>query len=155
MSLKELWIEIEKDDYAGNMRALASQYSDVIIENNKATFLESKKILDVVSPHSEGVLENLKNNILRICISSKETEDLAVRAAQLGVSYLIISCANWHVIPLENLIARIKSKGKLIAEVANAEEAKIALEILELGTDGVLLKTSDPDELLKIVAVKT
>ena len=89
----------------------------------------------------------------RICISDKETENLIVKAAELKATYLIISCANWRVIPLENLIARIKGKSKLIAEVTNAEEAKVALETLELGTDGVLLKTSDPEELLKTVAI--
>ena len=54
---------------------------------------------------------------------------------------------------MENLIARVKGKSKLIAEVANAEEAKVALETLELGTDGVLLKTSDRDEVLKTIAI--
>ena len=78
---------------------------------------------------------------------------MIVKAAEQGASYLIISTANWRVIPLENLIARIKGKSKLIAEVTNAEEAKVALETLELGTDGVLLKTSDPEELLKTVAI--
>ena len=77
----------------------------------------------------------------------------SVEAAELGATYLIISCANWRVIPLENLIARIKGKSKLIAEVTNAEEAKVALETLELGTDGVLLKTSNPDEIRKTVAI--
>src|SRR5208283_3127089 len=40
-----------------------------------------------------------------------------------------------------------------IAEVTNAEEAKVALETLELGTDGVLLKTSNPEEVRRTVAI--
>jgi 3-dehydroquinate synthase II len=153
--LKELWIQIEKDDKKESTRWLVSQYGDVIVEDNKATFFANKETINVVSPSYENILENLKaeKKILRICINDKETENLTVRAAELGASYLIISCENWRVIPLENLIARIKGRSKLIAEVANAEEAKIALETLELGTDGVLLKTSDPDEILKTVAI--
>jgi len=149
--LKELWVELEKGKEA--TRGSAAQFSDVIVEDGKATFLANKETLSIISPNNETNLGSLKNKVLRICISDKETENLIVTAAQSGASYLIVSCANWRVIPLENLIARIKGKSKLIAEVTNAEEAKIAIETLELGTDGVLLKTSDPNEILKTVAV--
>ena len=152
--LKELWIEIEKGDRKEALSSLVSQYADVSVEENTATFLATKETLNVIVPKTEDALNALKNKkVLRICISDKETENLTVQAAQLGANYLIISCANWRVIPLENLIARIKGKSKLIAEVTNAEEAKVALETLELGTDGVLLKTSNPDEILKTVAI--
>ena len=154
--MKELWLEINaNDDKKESLQALAVQYGDVIIEDNKATIVANKEILNVISPLGKDALEKLKieKKILRICISNKETENQTVRAAELGASYLIISCENWRVIPLENLIARIRGKSKLIAEVANAEEAKIALETLELGTDGVLLKTTDIDEIMKTVAI--
>lgn len=151
--MKELWIEIPKSDKKESLRSLGSQYCDVIIEDDTATFLASGETVDVIAPKDEYILKEIKNKVLRICISNKETENLTVEAAKVGAKYLIISCENWRVIPLENLIARIKGRSKLIAEVANAEEAKIALETLELGTDGVLLKTSDPDEILKTVAV--
>ena len=152
--MKELWIETAEDKKE-TLHSLVTQYCDVNVEGDKATFLASKKTLEIVSPQDENALEKnrAQKKVLRICIIDKETENLTVKAAELGASYLIISCQNWRVIPLENLIARIKGKSKLIAEVTNAEEAKIALETLELGTDGVLLKTSDPDEILKIVAI--
>ncbi len=156
--MKELWVEINQaasPQEKESARSFASQYGDVIIEDNKASFFANKETITVISPTHEDTLESLtaKQKILRICISDKETENLTVKAAESGANYLIIGCANWRVIPLENLIARIKGKSKLIAEVSNAEEAKIALETLELGTDGVLLKTSDPDEILKTVAI--
>ena len=63
-----------------------------------------------------------------------------------------LSIADWRVIPLENLIAKAHGgKSKLIAEVNTAEDAKIVLEALELGTDGVLLKTANPSELAKTI----
>lgn len=151
--MKELWVEIEKDDAKGSLRELASQYSDAIVENGSAHLLAKKETLDVITPKDEQALSKARGKVLRICISDKTTENLTVKAAEAGASYLIISCANWRVIPLENLIARIKGKSKLIAEVTNAEEAKIALETLELGTDGVLLKASNAGEVLKTVAV--
>lgn len=66
-----------------------------------------------------------------------------------------MDCLDWKIIPLENLIANIRGKSKLLAEVRSAEDAKIAIETLELGADGVVLKTSDPEELMKTaVALK-
>ncbi len=149
--MKELWIESDNKEA---LSALVSQYCDVIVEGDQASFLATKQNRVVFSLSSDNFEKlNVKNKVLRTCISDKDTENRTVKAAESGASYLIISCANWRVIPLENLIAKIKGKSKLIAEVANAEEAKVALETLELGTDGVLLKTSDPEELLKTIAI--
>jgi 3-dehydroquinate synthase II len=150
--LKELWVEITRDQKVG-MQSLITQYCDAVVEGDQTTFLANKETLKVTSLSANN-LEKIKSGseIVRICIEDKATEDLIVKAAELGARYLIISCANWRVIPLENLIARIKGKSKLIAEVTNAEEAKVAVDTLELGTNGVLLRTSDPEELKKTIA---
>jgi 3-dehydroquinate synthase II len=150
--LKELWVEIARDQKVG-MQSLITQYCDAVVEGNQTTFLANKETLRVTSLSANN-LEKIKSGseIVRICIEDKATEDLIVKAAELGARYLIISCANWRVIPLENLIARIKGKSKLIADVTNAEEAKVAVDTLELGTNGVLLRTSDPEELKKTIA---
>ncbi len=149
--MKELWIETTKKDA---LVALVNQYSDVVVEGDKATFLANKETQQIISPTPHLVeIMDAKGLIVRTHISDKATENVIVKAAETGARYLIISTTNWRVIPLENLIARIKGKSKLIAEVTNAEEAKVALETLELGTDGVLLKTMDPDEILKTVAI--
>jgi 3-dehydroquinate synthase II len=150
--LKELWLETQaKKD---TIESLVNQYIDVVIEGDKAKFMSTKQTQTVVSPANEAALEKTKAaKVMRICISDKASENLIVKAAEQGAIYILVSTSNWRVIPLENLIARIKGKSKLIAEVTNAEEAKVALQTLELGTDGVLLKTNDADELLKTVAV--
>jgi 3-dehydroquinate synthase II len=154
--LKELWIETPREKTEA-LKSLISRYCDWVVEGDKATFLADKKnvTFDIFVPKKSEALKKsiVQNKILRICICDKESENQIVQSAELGARYLIISCANWRVIPLENLIARIKGKSKLIAEVANAEEAKVALETLELGTDGVLLKTTNSDEILKTVDI--
>ena len=150
--MKELWLETTAKK--GSIEALVNEYVDVVIEDDKAEFLANKQTVNVVSPSNEAALEkNKAAKVLRICISDKASENLIVKAAEQGATHILVSTANWRVIPLENLIARIKGKSKLIAEVTNAEEAKVALETLELGTDGVLLKTSDADEILKTIAI--
>jgi 3-dehydroquinate synthase II len=148
--LKELWLETQTK---GAFEEFISKYVDVVIEGDKASFLANKQTLNVAAPTSEAALEKSKTDkVYRICIADKASENLIVKAAEQGAAYIIVSTANWRVIPLENIIARVKGKSKLIAEVTNAEEAKVALETLELGTDGVLLKTNDAEEALKTVA---
>jgi 3-dehydroquinate synthase II len=152
--LKELWVEIEDDDEIGSTKDIALEYSDAIVEDGRVIFSANEEEVDIITLREDTLNDvNITEKFFRICISDKESENLTVKAAELGANYLIISCTNWRVIPLENLIARIKGKSKLITEVTNAEEAKVALETLELGTDGVLLKTSDPEEILKTVAI--
>ncbi|MCL2172164.1 MAG: 3-dehydroquinate synthase II [Candidatus Bathyarchaeota archaeon] len=149
--MKELWIENSKQNLPAN---LIEQYGNVIVKENKAVFttLKQEQTIMSLSTLDFNTLD-VKDKILRICISDKTTENLIVEATKRGASYILISTVNWRVIPLENLIARIKGKSKLIAEVANAEEARVALETLEIGTDGVLLKVDQEEELLKTVAI--
>jgi len=66
-----------------------------------------------------------------VAINSKQDE---VSAAKIGkTKTVIVKTSDWTVIPLENLIAE---NAEIIANVGNAKEAKIALEILEKGVSG-------------------
>jgi len=76
----------------------------------------------------------------------KKVEELEKK----GATRVFISCPNWKVIPLENLIALAK-KIKIIAEVSSAEEAKVALQTLEKGADGVFLSKAREGELKEIL----
>jgi 3-dehydroquinate synthase II len=156
--VKELWIEInlispEKE----KLNKIALDACDVILEDSHATKLSDKTDIQVLSVFEESDITKLKREskkvAVRINVTGKKDENNAVKAAELGADYVIINCLDWRVIPLENVIARIRGKSTLIAEVQNAEDAKLVLEALELGTDGVLLKTNDPEEIAKTVAI--
>ncbi|WP_435182842.1 3-dehydroquinate synthase II [Halobellus sp. EA9] len=86
-------------------------------------------------------------------IFSEDYEAFAEEAAQ-DAEYTIVVGEDWTIIPLENLIARIGEETDLIAGVTTAEEAKTAFETLELGADGVLLDSDDPDEIRKTVEIR-
>jgi 3-dehydroquinate synthase II len=86
-------------------------------------------------------------------IFDEEYESFAEAAAR-EADYTIAIGENWQIIPLENLIARIGDETDLIAGVTTAEEAQTAFETLELGADGVLLDTDDPDEIRATVEVR-
>ncbi|WP_251329898.1 3-dehydroquinate synthase II [Haloplanus pelagicus] len=86
-------------------------------------------------------------------ILDEEYEAFAEAAAE-DADYTIVVGEDWTIIPLENLIARIGSETDLIAGVTTAEEARTAFETLELGADGVLLDSSDPDEIRSTCEVR-
>jgi 3-dehydroquinate synthase II len=156
--LKELWIEIDPKTSAQEKESLLSlshENVDVILEGDQASNRNDKLEIVFLSDLNEKKLAQLKKEgkktALRVTIQGKEDENKAAKAADLGVDYVIINCLDWRVIPLENLIAKGRGKSNLIAEVTTSEDAKVVLEALELGTDGVLLKTGNSNELEKTI----
>jgi len=157
--MKELWVEIAQaasPAEKATLLKLANEHADVLLEGTTAR-TQSEGKMQVLTSFNADTIKQLKNQgkqaAVKITITGKEDENTAVKAAELSVDYIIINCLDWRVIPLENLIARTRGKTKLIAEVSNAEDAKLVLETLELGTDGILLQASDADELMKAVAL--
>ena len=159
--MKELWVEIEQtasQQEKENLLSLAHENADVILNDEQANTQSGKLNITFLTELNEKKIVQLKNEgtgtAIKISIKGKEDENKAAKAAELGINYIIINCLDWRVIPLENLIAKAHGgKSKLIAEVKTAEDAKVVLEALELGTDGVLLKTSNSNELTKIVKI--
>ena len=88
-----------------------------------------------------------KNAAVHVVVKEKADEDRIARLADAGVRYVLVHCPNWKVIPLENLIARIRNKATLIADVSSADEARLALQTLELGVDGVLVTVKSTRDL--------
>jgi 3-dehydroquinate synthase II len=159
--VKELWVEIDQaasPQEKENLLSLAHENADVIVDGGKTSNRSGKLNMIFLTSLSEKKIVQMKNEVkktaIKITIKGKEDENNAAKAAELGIDYIIINCLDWRVIPLENLIAKVHGgKSKLIAEVATAEDAKVVLEALELGTDGVLLKTSNPNELTKTIKI--
>ena len=157
--MKELWVEIDQaasSQEKETLLNLAQENADIIIQDSQTSNRSGKLNINFLTELNEKKIAQLKGEdkktAVQITIKGKEDENAAAKAAELQVDYIIIDTLDWRVIPLENLIAKVHGgKSKLIAEVNTAEDAKIVLEALELGTDGVLLKTSSPDELAKAV----
>jgi 3-dehydroquinate synthase II len=157
--LKELWVNIDKavsNQEKENLLSIAHENADVTIQEGQTSNRSGKLNIAFITELNDKKLAQLKGEgkktAFEVSIQGKEDENKAAKAAEIGVDYVIINCLDWRVIPLENLIAKAHGgKSKLIAEVNTAEDAKIVLEALELGTDGVLLKTSSPMELEKTI----
>ena len=99
---------------------------------------ESKDLADAKKAKGEG-----KTVCAYIKITDKLHEQLAVKLGPI-VDYIILVGTDWTVIPLENIIADLqKVDVNIIAAVADKEGAKLALETLEHGTDGVIFEAND------------
>jgi 3-dehydroquinate synthase II len=163
--MKELWLSLEKglsDDVKIKLLKDSSDYCDGVIIDKSDFELAKKSGAKIISnceqsdiilieEFDEKLIKSLKSKgkkvAIKLNIKGKEDEELAFQAANVSCDYIIIHCLDWKIIPLENLIAKVKGKSKLLAEVSSPNEAKVALETLELGSDGVVLKTLNKDEL--------
>lgn len=66
---------------------------------------------------------------------------------------VVLRMLDWTIIPIENLLAR---RGRnIMVEVANSEQARLMVEILEKGVDGVVLNTTDINEIKKTAEIVT
>ncbi len=98
--------------------------------------------------------KNAKNDGKKVCayieITDKNHEQLAVKLGDY-CDYLILVGKDWTVIPLENIIADLQTKGvKLIAAVDSVDEAQVAIETLEVGTDGVIFEPQEFNQIKDI-----
>jgi 3-dehydroquinate synthase II len=84
-----------------------------------------------------------------IDIAGKADEDQA--AAVPAEKIAVLRMLDWTIIPIENLLAR---RGKnIIVQVENSKQAKLMVEILEKGVDGVLLNTANINEIKKTAEI--
>jgi 3-dehydroquinate synthase II len=65
-----------------------------------------------------------------------------------ATKHVVVRLEPWKVIPLENLIAYFQgSETRLLVEVHDVAEAKLVLETMEVGADGIFLTSSSPNEI--------
>jgi 3-dehydroquinate synthase II len=169
--LKEFWVRITEDlpiEKKRDVLRKSAGICDVIfVSDNDVSLAREMGARKVASP-SEGDIHISKvvnpddigtfrlqegNTGVEITVQSGSDEEIALTAAQAGAKYILVSCPNWKVIPLENLISKIHGKNRLIAEVSDLEEARTALETLEIGVDGILLKAEDSESIDRIAEI--
>jgi len=161
--MKELWVRADGDDEWEDRKelvtaALESGANTVIVNVGEEPLVMELGRIKVVSRDENSdifLVENIdeiekgRNSVAFHCeIKGKEDERRIAEAGQLA-DYVIISAVDWKIIPLENLIAELKDKCRIIAEVASEGEARLAMETLEVGADGVLAN-AEASEIKKI-----
>ena len=102
------------------------------------------RIISTTMPHGTPLPANAA---IEIAVRDRGDEERVLQLAQAGIRYVLVKCPNWKIIPLENLIAATRNKVNLLADVSTPSEARVALQTLELGVDGVAITVSSNDDL--------
>lgn len=106
---------------------------------------ESVDLKNAKQAKSEG-----KSVCAFVIITDKIHEQLAVKLGKVA-DYIILVGTDWTIIPLENIIADLQREDvNIIAAVNDASEAKLALETLEVGTDGVIFEANEFNQIKEI-----
>lgn len=143
----------------GNIKIVSSSdAADIVLVGKNSEGDGTVKIPDDLSESKDlQAVNELKRKGKKVAsyieIKSKKHEELAVEIGR-AADYMILVGSDWKIIPLENIIADLQSEDvKLVAVATHYEEAKLALETLEHGTDGILLYTSDIHQIKKVAAL--
>jgi 3-dehydroquinate synthase II len=144
--MKKLWVNVipYKKDLA--IAALESGAEAVVLPDGKSqTVREFGKIKTV---EKNGDIKS-GIDVEFVDIAGKADEDKA--AAVPGNKIVVLRMLDWTIIPIENLLAQ---RGRnIMVQVENSKQAKLMTEILEKGVDGVVLNTTDVNEIKKTADV--
>jgi len=144
--MKKLWVNVVpyKKDIA--IAAMESGAEAVILPDGKSdTVREFGKIKTV---EKNGDIHPGKD-VEFVDIAGKADEDKA--AAVPADRTVVLRMLDWTIIPIENLLAR---RGKnIMVQVENSKQAKLMVEILEKGVDGVVLNTANVNEIKKTAEI--
>lgn len=140
--MKTFWVDVRSCGKECATTAI-EQGADALVAIEAAP-LHSLGRVNVIAPDGDLVLGT---DVHEVCIDGKEGEEDALRFAEK--TPVIVTTTDWSVIPLENLVSQ---SDRIIAAVRNADEAEMALTVLERGTAGICLETDDPAEIIATAA---
>ncbi len=144
--MKEFWVWVEPYDKKIVTTAIESGATALIIPDEEKA-KEAKKLAKITVISPQGDLK-LGEQVAYVRIEGKEDEEKAAKYPPHVK--VIVETTDWTVIPLENLIAQ---REELYAVVENAQQAEVALQTLEKGVKGVVLKTRDINEIKRTAKV--
>ncbi len=139
--MKKLWIKVIPWKKELITTALESGADAVWVEEGMSE--KVKQLGKITTIATDGDIK-IDKDVIYLKIQGKEDEKKALEMSKSKT--VILSTPDWSIIPLENLIAQTKG---IIAEVDSFAKAKTALQILEKGVDGVLLNTTNLNEMKK------
>jgi 3-dehydroquinate synthase II len=142
IDMKKFWLDAREWDRDLVTTALESGADAVFVTEE---YVDKVKELGLIQTISENGDIKVGEDVIELEVNSKEDESAAIKHGASGM--VIVKTNDWKVIPLENLIAQTKN---VIASVRSYEEAELALGALESGVDGILLKTTDLNDIKKI-----
>jgi 3-dehydroquinate synthase II len=144
--MKRLWVNAVPYNKQIALAALESGAEALIVPEGESATVRQFGRIKTVEPAGDikpGV------DVEFIDIRGKADEDRA--AAVPSGELVVLRMLDWTIIPIENLLAR--RGGNILVQVENSEQARLMVEILEKGVDGVVLNTSDINEIRKTAEI--
>ena len=144
--MKKLWVDVVPYQKALAIAALESGAEAIVLPDGQSDTVRQFGKIKTVETNGD-IKPGL--DVEFIDIAGKGDEDKA--AAVPLEKIVVLKMLDWTIIPIENLLAR---RGEnIMVQVENAEQAKLMVEILEKGVDGVVLKTDDVNEIKKCAEI--
>jgi 3-dehydroquinate synthase II len=132
--MKQFWVDVRPWNKNIATTAIESGADALVVD--KADDVRRLGRITTVAP--DGDLKP-GTDVAEVAITDKKSENKA--AAIKDKKFVIVTTSDWTVIPLENLVAQ---SDRIIAVVRDVNEAELALNVLEKGVLGILLRTTDP-----------
>lgn len=132
------WVAVPKGDKAVATAALERGFLQLALDPADAAPFRSLGKFATLAVSDDSVSEDGRRLGARVALRTPADQARALALAGRE-PLLLVDAQDWKVIPLENLIAACKGRTKLVAETASVEEARLFLDTLEVGVDGVLL----------------
>ncbi len=147
MASKEIWVRADVPDDKEDRKelvlsALESGIGTAIVRPGDEDFSEFGKVTIIVN--DGGVLSD-GYELVELRTPEDQDRALSLAGKREGV---ILDSRDWAVIPLENMIAKFRDTGtKVLACADDTEQARLYMQTLEKGVDGVVVCTEDPNAL--------
>jgi 3-dehydroquinate synthase II len=155
--MKEIWMRVDvPEDIEKRKKMLISGLeggiNTFIVRQGDDKFSSLGKLRLIIN--KDGALSgDMKGKMVHISSPKEQTAAMDLCGKE---DVLVVSTGDWSVIPYENLIARSAGKTKIMACVSSSEDAKLCQNILEKGTDGIVIDVKNPDAVKEIMkSVKT
>jgi 3-dehydroquinate synthase II len=144
--MKKLWVNAVPYNKEVVISALESGAEAVVLPNGKSEAVREFGKIKTVEKNGDlkpGV------DVEFIDVAGKADEDKAAAAPENRI--VVLRMLDWTIIPIENLLARRGTN--LMVQVENSKQAKLMVEILEKGVDGVVLNTTDINEIKRTAEI--
>ncbi len=141
--MKKFYVDVRESDKDIITTAIESG-ADALLANDDQ--IESIKKLSIINVIAKSGDIKLGKDLLEIEIADKKEEEKAMELVKK--QKIIAKIKDWKIIPLEDLIA--SNPDNVFCYIKDSKEAKTALTIMEKGVAGVVLKTSDLNEIKRV-----
>lgn len=132
--------------------AIEHGFTDFIVHKNDVPVLQKLGKINTIVVEGGRILINGEHRGQLFILRNKQDEENVKKMAG-KIDCVVVNALDWKVIPIENLIAAFqKSHTKLLVAASSIDEAKLFLETLEVGADGIVLNISTMKEIADIEA---